>query len=152
MTYEMEKQYQANRARKGEPEVTRKAALIGAGAILLVGLVIGTILGASAGSGAPAASQPQPVETVTVEVPAAVETGTCKDVAIELHDMLQTMTDKVAIPQNEALQIVVAAATSFDYSEIERATGIINGVTSTTQSLTARLTAVSPDYSRCINP
>lgn len=125
------------------------------GALAAVILAAGIVLGAAVGSGAskaPAAAEPQPVKTVTVEVPAAVETGTCQDVAVELRDMLLTMTNEVAIPQNEALQIVVEAATSFDYTQIDRATGIISGVTATTRSLTDRLTAVTPDYERCVNP
>jgi hypothetical protein len=120
-------------------------------AVAVAGLVLGAMLGSSATSVPPGAAQPAPAQTVTVEVPGPADT-TCKEVAYELMDMLNEMTHEVAIPQNEATMILVDAFSTFDVSEIERATAIVQGVTAATESLTARTLAIDADYTKCTNP
>lgn len=141
---------------KAKPTVTlsRKTVLIAAGAITLLGLVVGTMLGASAGSGASGAAEPQPVETVTVEVPVAAENDPiCATVAAELRSILQVATDDVMIRQNEVIQVLVENLQyGFDLDSIEQATSTIQGVTATTNGLTDRINAITTDYDKCVNP
>jgi len=76
----------------------RPEARIGVGvsaALSGVALGLGVAIGVSIGSLSGAAAAPAPTHTVEVEVPAAVETGTCRDVAFALHNMIIGTADEV---------------------------------------------------------
>jgi hypothetical protein len=136
-----------------KPEgVSRLAFIATLAAVLLVGLVVGTILGVAGASGAHSEAQPQPTKTVTVEVPAAVEVNPCQDVAVDLMAMLKSMNSDVAMPQNDVIQITLDMLSTGDYSRVVEATTKMNGVTESTHQLTDRLSALQPDYARCVNP
>lgn len=149
MTYEMEKQYQANQAKPKKRVPLWLAITLGVGA-----LVIGVLAGAATSGGAEsAAPTPAPTVTVTTEVPAAVETGTCRDVAAELYDMLQTTTDEVLIPQNGVVQAMVGMLQNgIDIATVEQSTATMQEVTDAASDLTDRANALRSDYQRCVNP
>lgn len=117
---------------------------------LLVGLVLGGIIGTAAASGAHSA--PQPTKAVEVEVPAAVEVGTCRDVAIELQSIAQGMVSDVAVPQNEIIQTLVGVLQTGDYTDVAATTTKMQGVTADINDLTDRVAVLRSDYDRCVNP
>lgn len=138
---------------KAKPTVTlkRSTVLIAAGAITLVGLVVGTMLGGSARSGDDSGSQPTPAKTVTVEVPAAAVDDGCRDVAEALYAEVQVMVNDVAIPQNAVLGVLIENLQyGANIAEIQQATITIQGVTSTVSAASDRVVALAPAYQACV--
>lgn len=74
-----------------EPRLSRATSA----ALSVASLAVGVVLGASIVSLGSAAATPAPTHTVEVEVPAAVETGTCRDVAFALHNMIIGTADEM---------------------------------------------------------
>lgn len=149
----------ALRPREVKPTVTlkRSTALIAAGAIILVGLFIGTLIGFGGGSGDDSAAQPAPTVTVTsepviVEGPPPASIVSCQEAATELYSILQVTVDQALIPYNQATMNLIEMLQYSDYSKVEETTGIIDGVTGVVEEQTARVQAITPTYEACINP
>jgi hypothetical protein len=141
-------------APQAKPTVTlkRSTALIAAGAIVLVGLVIGTVLGASGGSGDDSASQPTPTKTVTVEVASDPVDDGCAAVAEALWAEVQVMVDDVAIPQNAVLGVLISNLQyGTNIAEIQEATATIESVTAAVTGANDRVVALTPAYQDCVD-
>lgn len=121
------------------------------GVALFVGIAMGAAV-SSGGSGAPSAAEPQPVKTVTVEVPAAVVVNPCQDVAKELWSMLEAQNNEVTIPLAQGGSEGIDAILNGDFAGADAAIQKINGATAAVERLTDRVEAVGPDYQRCIAP
>lgn len=122
-------------------------------AVAVGGLLVGSAIG-SAGSATEAAEvKPAPTVTITAEpevIEASVD-GVCRKVAGELFDMLGRSINDIAIPQNEVVLILIENMTGIPrISEIERATGKLEGTVRATESITAELADVSDDYLKCM--
>jgi hypothetical protein len=127
----------------------RHAAHLATGA----GLVLfGAIIGAASAGGAPSAAEPQPVKTVTVEVPAAVVVNPCQDVAKELWSMLEAQNNEVTIPLAEGGSEGIDAILNGDFAAADAAIEKINGANAAIGRLTDRVEAVGPEYQRCVAP
>jgi hypothetical protein len=130
------------------------------GATAIVALLLGTGIGAAGGSDSAAA--PQPTKTIEVEVEKIVEVevevpaeadATCAAVAEELQSMLSDTTDQVVIPQNEVMAVLIENLQyGIDIDQINGATEDIGQITASTEALTARIAALSPEFTRCVNP
>lgn len=140
-----------------KPTVTlkRSTVLIGAGAIVLLGLVVGTGLGASAGSGDDSAAQPAPTVTVTAEPeagppPASIES--CQQAAIEMRSILEVTVNDALIPYGDVTVNLIEMLQYSDYSQVDATSVMIENVTAVVEAQTARVNAITPTYEECVNP
>ena len=135
--------------------------IVGASA-LLIGGIFGIGIGAAAGVAAggvtvQAEPTPQPTVTVTEEVVKEVEVEVpgepiqdgCRDVAIELWSMLETMNNDVVIPLANGGSEGISAILAGDDIAFEQALNSINGANSTIEQLTVRIETVGPAYQTC---
>lgn len=124
-----------------------------AGSVTLVtaGVVLGALVGGAAASRPDTAAEPQPVETVTVTetVEVAAPDDGCRDVAIELFDMLTIMNSDVVIPLASGGSEGITAILDNNIPAAEVAIAKINGATAVIQELTARTDVVGPAYQAC---
>lgn len=123
-------------------------------AVAIGGLILGSAIGSAGGADATTAA-PRPAPTVTItaepEVTQSASDGLCREVAGKLFEMLGKSINDIAIPQNEVVLILVDNMTGIPrISEIERATGKLEGATRATESITAELADVSDDYMKCM--
>lgn len=127
--------------------------LIAAGAALVVGVGVGSI-SPSTGSSPRTKIIVQTAEPQVVEK--TVETGSpeiCVDVAKDLYAMTESFAKDVALPYNEALIIISTEATALypSVSEIDRATDLVIGASTTVEGFTTKLNGgLVSDYKTCI--
>lgn len=142
----------------------RKLSLLVAVALAVSALFVGVGIGAgsaSAGrSAAPVtagqplvkASEPQPDVTAVPAPPADVD-KTCQSVAIELQSILQTTVNDALLPYSDiAISLIDMVQYGADVDEINRLTSVMDGVSSTVSTQSARIDAVQAQYDKCVTP
>lgn len=135
----------------------RNALALGLGG---AGLILGAMIGLSAGSAGDSTAQPTPTVTVTeevvvteeVEVPAAPVDDGCQAVASELFSMLETMNNSVVLPLAEGGSGGIDAFLNDDIAGVEDSIAKIESANSELIALNGRLEAVGPDYVACVSP
>lgn len=126
-------------------------------ALVVVTFVIGIAIGGAGKTPAAVAeSEPQPTKTVTVtkevEVPGpAVADLSCRRAAQEMFSLLESSHNEVAMPMMEVSRTLYSYIVGdAGLSDIERATGTMEGVTATMETNTSRIEAIGPDYRACV--